>query len=69
VDIEEFPNLKKWEEMLEQRPAIRKGRDVPRPYRGKVSLKNEEENERRAREASEWIMKGMKEDTERKHKI
>ncbi|KAF8449669.1 glutathione S-transferase GstA [Terfezia claveryi] len=69
VDISEFPNLKRWEEMLEQREAIRKGRDVPKPHSGRISLQNEEENERKAREAGEWVMRGMKEDAEKKHKI
>ena len=69
VDIDEFPHLKKWEEMLEQREAIRKGRDVPTPHRGRTSLTNEEENEKRAKAAREWIVKGAKEDAEAKNKI
>jgi len=66
LDINEFPNLKKWEEMLEQRPAMQKGRDVPTQHRGKFLPENEEEMEKKAAEAREWIMRGMKDD-EKKH--
>ena len=69
VDISEFPNLKKWEEMLEQREAISKGRDVPKPHSGRVSLQDEEENESKAKAAREWILRGMKEIAESKPKV
>jgi glutathione S-transferase len=29
VDIEEFPNLMKWEKKMDERDGVKKGRDVP----------------------------------------
>lgn len=66
LDINEFPNLKKWEEMLEKRPALLKGRDVPVEHHGKFIPADEEAMEKKAKEAREWIMRGMKDD-EKKH--
>ena len=47
---------------MERRPAIAKGRDVPKPYRLKEATKDKDKAEREAAKAREWIMKGMKED-------
>lgn len=62
VDIEEFPNLKKWEEMLYARPAVKKGCDVPKPLKIKEMLKDKELMEKHANQGSQWIVSGMKED-------
>ena len=65
IEINEFPNLKKWEEMLWDRPAMAKGRNVPSEHRGKFIPENAEEMEKKAAEAREWIMRGMKTDEDR----
>jgi glutathione S-transferase len=62
VDIEEFPNLKAWEERMAQREGVEKGRHVPDPHRIKELLKDKELTERKAAEARQWIQQGMKED-------
>lgn len=63
IDINEFPNVKKWEEMMYARPAVKKGSDVPKPLNIKKMLeKSPEEAEKYAKESSKWIMQGMKED-------
>ena len=63
VDIEEFPNLKKWEEMLSARPALKKGADVPKPLKIKERLKQDPKGlEEYAKKASSWIMQGMADD-------
>lgn len=63
VDINEFPNVKKWEEMLTSRPGVKKGCDIPKPLKIKEMLaKSPEEAEAYAKNASKWIMQGMDED-------
>ncbi|KAI5814764.1 glutathione S-transferase [Pyronema omphalodes] len=57
VDIENFPALKKWEELLDEREGFKKGRDVPTPNRIKEMAKDEEAAKREAAKASAWIMK------------
>lgn len=56
VDITPFPNVDKWLERIEARPATYKGLGVPERGKGKRS---EEEEEEDAREASKWIMSGQ----------
>lgn len=66
IDIDEFPKLKAWEERMLQRPGVEKGRHVPSPHRRmKELLKDKEAAERQAKEATEWIQRGQKEETER----
>jgi len=62
VDIEEFVHVKKWEEMLYSRAAIRKGCDVPKPLKIKEMLKDKELMEKHAKQGSQWIVSGMKEE-------
>jgi len=52
IDIDAFPNLKRWEETLARRPAFRKGGDVPVPSRVKELVRERaraEEEEEKAR--------------------
>jgi len=52
IDIDAFPNLKRWEETLARRPAFRKGGDVPVPSRIKELVRERaraEEEEEKAR--------------------
>ncbi|RVX68734.1 hypothetical protein B0A52_07620 [Exophiala mesophila] len=62
VDIDEFPNVKKWEEMLYARPTVKKGCDIPKPLKIKELLRDKEKVEEHAKKASQWIMQGMGED-------
>lgn len=62
VDINEFPNVKKWEEKLWEREALSKGRDVPTKHRGRSAITRDEEAEKKARE---WILRGMNEDAKK----
>lgn len=63
IDVDEFPHVKKWEEMLSARPGVSKGCSVPKPLKVKEMLaKSPEEAEKYAKESSKWIMQGMEED-------
>lgn len=66
VDINEFPNLQKWEEMMYARPGVKKGGDVPKPLKIKQMLAQDPKAaEEYAKNASKWIMQGMAEDSKK----
>lgn len=52
VDIEQFPTLKKWEERMWARPAVKKGADVPEPYKVKELMSDKKAMEEKAAEVS-----------------
>lgn len=66
IDIEEFPNLKAWEERMAARPALEKGRHVPSPHTIKELLKDKAAMEKSAAQAREWVQAGMKQDAKNK---
>ncbi|KAK4938410.1 Glutathione S-transferase 2 [Elasticomyces elasticus] len=66
VEIDEFPTLKKWEEMMLARPGVKKGSDVPKPLNIKERLKDKDAADKYAKESSSWIVQGMQDD-KRKH--
>lgn len=66
VDVEEFPRLKEWEERVEGREACLRGRMVPSGKYRKYRVEEGEEIERKAKEASAWILRGMEEDAKKK---
>ena len=41
LDIEDFPRLKAWEEMMSKRPGVDRGKDVPTKWRVKEMSKEE----------------------------
>jgi len=62
VEIDEFPALKKWEEMMSARPGVKKGCDVPKPLNIKERMKDKAKLEEYAKHSSKWIVQGMNED-------
>lgn len=66
VDIDEFPRLKKWEEMMSERPGVKKGSDVPKPLNIKEKMKDKAQLDEFAKHSSKWIVQGMEEDAKRK---
>jgi len=67
VEIDDFPNLKAWKTRMWERPAIKKGANVPTPYTMDKHLADKETTDRVAAQARAWVQQGMKEDAE-KHK-
>jgi glutathione S-transferase len=61
VEIDEFPHLKAWEEMMMRRDGVEKGRHVPSPHRIK-EMKDKEAVERHAAQSRAWVQEGMKGD-------
>ncbi|ERF73779.1 hypothetical protein EPUS_08577 [Endocarpon pusillum Z07020] len=57
LDIEEFPRLKAWVEMMLKRPGVDRGKDVPTKWR--VTEMSKEE----MKAISDWMMKSMKDDS------
>jgi glutathione S-transferase len=66
VEIDEFPNLKKWEEMMSDREGVKKGCNVPKPMNIKERMKDKKKMEELASHSSQWIVQGMQEDAKRK---
>ena len=64
IEIDHFPSLKEWEKRMWSRDAVKKGANVPEPYRMKELLADKETMLRKAQEGRDWVQKGMKEDAE-----
>lgn len=62
IEIDEFPNLKSWEERMLARPGVERGRHVPVPHKVKEMLKDKEEDAKKAKADSEWILQGQAND-------
>ncbi|KAG9203770.1 hypothetical protein G6514_002385 [Epicoccum nigrum] len=65
VEIDDFPNLKAWEERMAKRSGVEKGRHVPDPHTIKELLKDKAKMEHHASEARKWVQAGMKADAEK----
>ncbi|KAI7714719.1 hypothetical protein D0864_03374 [Hortaea werneckii] len=65
VELEEFPHLKAWEERMWARPALKKGANVPDPYKLKELLQDKEKMEKYAAESRKWVQQGMAEDAKK----
>lgn len=68
VEIDDFPNLKAWEERMAERSGVEKGRHVPDPHRIKELLKDKAKMEQHAAESRKWVQAGMKADAEQSGK-
>ena len=62
VEIDEFPNVKAWEERMTGRAGVNKGKDIPKKLQIKERLKDQDFAESYSKKASSWIMQGMKDD-------
>lgn len=68
VDIDEFPNLKAWEERMLARPGVEKGRHVPERHGIKDLLKDKKKMEEHAAKSRAWVQAGMKDDAKKQEK-
>ncbi|KAF2210925.1 hypothetical protein CERZMDRAFT_85840 [Cercospora zeae-maydis SCOH1-5] len=68
IDIDAFPTLKAWEERMWARDAVKKGANIPDPYRMKELLADKELMEKKAAESQAWVQQGMKEDAAKHQK-
>ncbi|KAL6241117.1 Glutathione S-transferase 2 [Rhinocladiella similis] len=59
VDVNEFPAVKKWEEMLCAREAVKRGCNVPKPLTIKERMKDQAAVDELAQNASKWVMQSM----------
>ena len=65
IEVDEFPHLKAWEEMMMKREGVEKGRHVPSPHRIKEMMKDKEAVERHAAQLGAWVQEGMKGDAKK----
>jgi glutathione S-transferase len=67
VSVDKFPKLQEWLAKINERPAVQRGLNIPDKFEMKEKLKTKEGEEEYARYHSNWVMQGMKDDSE-KHK-
>lgn len=67
IPTKPFPEVQKWLETIQQRPAIERGVNVPDKFEMKEAMKTKEGEEAYAKMHSNWVMKGQEADQE-KHK-
>jgi len=65
VEIDEFPALKAWDERMEKRPGVEKGRHVPEQHKIKELKNNPEQIKKHAEESAKWVQAGMKADAKK----
>jgi glutathione S-transferase len=65
VSLDKFPKLRKWLEIINERPAVQRGLNIPEKFQMKEMLKTEEGEREYAKHHSDWVMQGMKDDQER----
>jgi glutathione S-transferase len=65
IEIDEFPHLKAWEEMMMKRDGVERGRHVPSPHSIKEMMKDKEAVEKHAAQSRAWVQEGMKSDTKK----
>ena len=65
VELDQFPNLKAWDDRMLARPAVEKGRHVPDPHRMREMMKDKEAVERHAKESAKWIQQGQAADAKK----
>lgn len=67
VEPSSYPEIKVWLETIEKRAAVNKGMNVPDDFsKMKETMKDKKKSEEYAKQSSGWIMKGMKEEEEKK---
>ncbi|KAK4556171.1 Glutathione S-transferase 2 [Recurvomyces mirabilis] len=65
IDTKPFPALQRWLGIIQQRPAVQRGVDVPEKFEMKEAMRTKEGEEEYAKHHSNWVMQGMKEDREK----
>jgi glutathione S-transferase len=65
VEINDFPNLKAWEDRLIKREGFEKGRHVPEKHGIKELLADPKKMDEYAKKSSAWVQKGMQEDAKK----
>jgi len=68
VETKPFPELQKWLETIQQRPAVGRGVDVPTKFEMKEKMRTKEGEEEYAKHHSNWVLQGMEKDQEKHQK-
>ncbi|TAQ85373.1 hypothetical protein B7494_g6304 [Chlorociboria aeruginascens] len=65
IVVEEFQEVKGWVDRINERPAVKRGLDVPEPFTMKEKMKTKEGEDEYQKYHSNWVMKGQEKDQER----
>lgn len=66
IETKPFPEIEKWMNTINERPAVQKGVNIPDKFRLKEMMSSKDKEEQYAKEASAWVMKGQEAD-QKKH--
>ncbi|KAL8850016.1 MAG: hypothetical protein Q9221_005033 [Calogaya cf. arnoldii] len=66
IDVKPFKHLDHWLDRINERPAVKRGLNVPEPFVMKEKLKSKEGEEEYEKHHSQWVMKGQEAD-QKKH--
>ncbi|KAL8713000.1 MAG: hypothetical protein Q9220_002860 [cf. Caloplaca sp. 1 TL-2023] len=66
VDVKPFKRISEWVDRINDRPAVKRGLDVPEPFELKERMKSKEGEEEYAKHHSQWVMQGQEAD-QKKH--
>ncbi|KAF2436170.1 glutathione S-transferase [Tothia fuscella] len=64
VGLDTFPKVKKWLDVINERPAVKKGLDVPSKFELKKAMETKEGEREYEKYHSNWVMKGQEKDQE-----
>ena len=65
IDTKPYPEIEKWMDTIQKRPAVQKGVDVPVKFDVKEKMRDSKAADEYAKHHSSWIMQGMKEDADK----
>ncbi|KAI9816620.1 MAG: hypothetical protein M1827_001753 [Pycnora praestabilis] len=65
VDDRRFKYLAEWVDTINERPAVKRGLDIPEPFEMKEKMQTKEGEEEYAKMHSQWVMKGQDEDAKK----
>ncbi len=65
IEVSKFPRIKDWVDRINERPAVKRGLDVPEPFEMKKKMQTKEGEEEYQSMHSEWVMRGQREQAEK----
>jgi glutathione S-transferase len=62
IDTKPFAEIEKWMHVINERPAVQRGINIPDEFKLKEIMSSKEKMDEHAKKASAWVMKGQEDD-------